>query len=412
MIYIQRVLPYLTLFLSFNIGATTYFVDVNGSDASPGTRDLPYLTIQKAVNTVRAGDTVIVRDGEYGDSDKNDYVVRVGATGTKDNWITIKAQNKYGAKLVGRNSTGFGVAFIDTARYVRFDGFEITRMRVAGVWGYKSKFITVSNNHIHHNGKLLITDCSDGYGRVAIFTNMFTENFVIKNNLIHDNGRTPNPQCDRLPLAQNHNYRHDHAMYLQGKYHLINNNIIYNHPAGYLIKIDGHVGNANYSKYPYTHVILNNTFGKLTRGDYSAGGVIRIFNNMTRVKGYGVTSNPKPLIQNNIFYKPGGPSSDTAVRITDGVNSNVAGTVIIGNATTSKYLYSENLGFEIQKNVYASNNLVSIELPLQNPEYNNYGFINNCPNINDFHGMTLNFDIKTYDSEYIGKQYIGAIDKL
>ena len=46
----------------------TYYVDQNhpnASDNNPGTEDLPWLTIQKAADTVWAGDTVIVKSGMY-----------------------------------------------------------------------------------------------------------------------------------------------------------------------------------------------------------------------------------------------------------------------------------------------------------------------------------------------------------
>ncbi len=390
--------------------AGTLYVDVSGDDNAPGTSSEPFRSIQQAVKNIKPGDTIIVRDGEYLDTDNNDWVLRIHQAGTASKWITIKSENRYGAKLIGHNTTGYGVAFLPSSQYIRFEGFEVTGMRMAGLWGYKAKNIKISNNHIHHNTNVLIKDCSDGHGRVGIFTNMFTENFVINGNLIHDNGRIPTPACDKLPLALNHNYRHDHAMYLQGKYHLVYNNVIHSHPAGYSVKIDGHFGAAEITKYPYTHVIINNTFGRLTRKDSEAGGVIRIFNNRTVVDGFGSTLNPKPLIQNNIFYNPGGPGSDTAIRITRGSNSSVSGTIVKGNATTSKYIYSENLGPDITKNVSASNNLTSTELPLQSPELHDYNYIKNCPTVEYFHHLKLEFDIKTYDAHYVSEEFIGAIN--
>src|SRR5689334_4800242 len=46
--------------------STTYYVSPTGSDASAGTSDAAaFVTLQKAADTVHAGDTVIVRAGSY-----------------------------------------------------------------------------------------------------------------------------------------------------------------------------------------------------------------------------------------------------------------------------------------------------------------------------------------------------------
>ena len=45
-----------------------YYVDQNNpqtSDSNPGTEDLPWKTIQKAAETIMAGDTVYVKEGTY-----------------------------------------------------------------------------------------------------------------------------------------------------------------------------------------------------------------------------------------------------------------------------------------------------------------------------------------------------------
>ncbi|MGB2866833.1 MAG: right-handed parallel beta-helix repeat-containing protein [Bacteroidota bacterium] len=45
--------------------AKTYYVAVTGSDTNPGTIDLPFLTVPKAISSVAAGDTIYVRGGLY-----------------------------------------------------------------------------------------------------------------------------------------------------------------------------------------------------------------------------------------------------------------------------------------------------------------------------------------------------------
>ncbi|MCC6383435.1 MAG: hypothetical protein IT304_13090, partial [Dehalococcoidia bacterium] len=53
--------------LPHSVGASpsTYFVAPYGDDAGPGTEGQPWRSIQKAAGTLRAGDTVYVRGGEY-----------------------------------------------------------------------------------------------------------------------------------------------------------------------------------------------------------------------------------------------------------------------------------------------------------------------------------------------------------
>ncbi len=45
--------------------ATTYYVPASGNDSNPGTSSNPWRTIQKAANTIVAGDEVIVNAGTY-----------------------------------------------------------------------------------------------------------------------------------------------------------------------------------------------------------------------------------------------------------------------------------------------------------------------------------------------------------
>src|SRR5207249_5620831 len=73
-------------------GATTYYVSPSGSDSNPGTQVSPWGTIQKAANTMVAGDTTLVMDGTY----VHGYI-RFATSGTSSQPITLKAQNKWGA---------------------------------------------------------------------------------------------------------------------------------------------------------------------------------------------------------------------------------------------------------------------------------------------------------------------------
>ncbi len=62
---IKRILTPLLLFFSIPSFATTWYVAANGSDSNAGTKEYPFLTIQKAQSYVAPGDTVLIRGGIY-----------------------------------------------------------------------------------------------------------------------------------------------------------------------------------------------------------------------------------------------------------------------------------------------------------------------------------------------------------
>ncbi len=62
------------------------FVSPGGNDNNSGTKDKPWKTIKHAVNQLRAGDTLVIREGVYRESD-----ILIGVSGTKDKPIVIKA---------------------------------------------------------------------------------------------------------------------------------------------------------------------------------------------------------------------------------------------------------------------------------------------------------------------------------
>src|SRR5262245_50582000 len=44
---------------------SSYFVSTSGADTNPGTSDAPWKSLQKAADTVKAGDVVTVNAGDY-----------------------------------------------------------------------------------------------------------------------------------------------------------------------------------------------------------------------------------------------------------------------------------------------------------------------------------------------------------
>lgn len=80
-------------------GAAVYAAEYHvssdiGSDSNLGTADMPFRTIQKAADSVVAGDTVIIEDGTYYET------VTLRTSGTKDKPIVFKAANHGKNKVI------------------------------------------------------------------------------------------------------------------------------------------------------------------------------------------------------------------------------------------------------------------------------------------------------------------------
>lgn len=117
-----------------------YYVDSTGNDSNPGTQSQPWKTIQKASDTMIAGDIVVVQAGDYAAQRVN--VTRSGSSGAS---ITYLANGNVIMK-------GFNVQ----ANYITIRGFEIAntdyrrwdREKSAGVNIHGSNNV-VENNYIH-----------------------------------------------------------------------------------------------------------------------------------------------------------------------------------------------------------------------------------------------------------------------
>lgn len=117
-----------------------YYVSTTGNDANAGSVSAPWLTIQKAANTVAAGATVNVSAGTYNERIK---VTRSGASGSP---ITFQGQ---GSVL----THGFEI----TANYIRVIGFDISTTtggfpQGMGVYIFGAHN-DILNNYIHNTCK-------------------------------------------------------------------------------------------------------------------------------------------------------------------------------------------------------------------------------------------------------------------
>ena len=274
----QQQIPLTNQLKSLTIG-NNYYVANTGNDNNPGTATSPFLTIQKAANIVKPGDTVIVRDGIY--TTTRDYIVTLISSGTATNNITFKAEHKGGAIFDGRgNATSYGIEFTNQS-YVRMENFEFRNISKLAIIINGCSNITIKGNDIHDIGRV----CSDSDLGLAGVYAAASSGIVIEDNKIYNIGRFANGEngCTTTnPNWQNH----DHALYIDGVNGLvINNNIIYNCKAGWGIHLYSSTNRASSNVS-----ILNNTWAN--KNEYRNGQILLC----------GSVSNL--TIANNIFYLP------------------------------------------------------------------------------------------------------------
>lgn len=153
--------------------AAVFYVDTNdpgAADSNPGTEVQPWKTIQKAADTMTAGDTTMIKGGTYTSAEW--AVVQPKYSGSAGNYITYKG---YPGDLVivdGTDAILYGI-FIDQASYLRFENLTIRGCQKDGIrvdaWETNISNIILDDVTVQNNGRhgiffwgkhdFLITDC-------------------------------------------------------------------------------------------------------------------------------------------------------------------------------------------------------------------------------------------------------------
>ena len=168
----------LVWFLAFPISvlANEYYVSPQGNNNNPGTKEQPWQTIHYAMEKVAAGDVVFVEDGVY------QGTVIMARSGNPNAYITLKAVNKWGAKIEITNGAGNIDGIKAAANYLIIDGFEM--YDVSPQIGHHGNGITVYNNHhvYIYNNKI------HNFGGSGIQAAHF-DHVVIENNVVYNNAK-------------------------------------------------------------------------------------------------------------------------------------------------------------------------------------------------------------------------------
>jgi len=143
------------------LSAVYHVSATGGSDAANGSQTSPWATLQKAANTVQAGDVVIVHAGNYAGFD-------LWTSGTASQRITFTAES--GVVINAPNSRTADGINLEGADYVTIAGFRVVGMPRAGIRSVVNDGVIIRNNIADQNGYW------------GILTG-FSENILIENNI-------------------------------------------------------------------------------------------------------------------------------------------------------------------------------------------------------------------------------------
>lgn len=367
---ISLLLTGVLFFTSSQAATATYYVSPTGNDKNAGTLTSPWKTIQKAANTVTAGNTVIVQPGVYKERVK--FAVSPNHSGTVSNPVIFKSSTPSTAQIVG----GFDTR---NANHLIIDGFKITSLAKGGTGGgvlVGSNNVTIINNYFYD-----IPDAAvRGYDSTKVISDI-----IVKDNVMALNQYGVIVVGERWSISNNDlslkNWGATSLNYFQfsGNNLSFRNNYLHgtNFSQKGLVSVVGWKGSAT-SKYKINNVEISGNLVQafdqginLTSSVVGNLNAVSVFNNVfdgvwegsTSIGGYGVyaQNNVSNLIinhntfanlsvaavrlagksgaisQNNIFYQAGnGYYKDALSTFTGGYN-------LLTSSTTLTFKNSNDL---------------------------------------------------------------------
>jgi len=188
-IFVAAVAVGWTMLIASDIGAAplrTFYVDPAGNDSAAGSSAAPWRTLQKAADTVRAGDLVIVRAGHYAG-------LYLTTSGTATDPITFRGEP--GAIVDSQNPRTQDGINLEGASYVVVESFTVTGVPRAGIRSVVNHHVTIRGN------------TGDLNGRWGILTG-FSDDLVIENNVMSrsqaEHGIYVSNSGDRPVIRRNH----------------------------------------------------------------------------------------------------------------------------------------------------------------------------------------------------------------
>lgn len=335
------------LYTTVSVQGSTYYVSLNGDDSNAGSEVQPWRTIQKAAETLIAGDVVFIKSGIYEES------ITVQNSGNIDNYIlytaypgdevTIDCQNvplpdwesgiftledvsyieikRLTIKNAGPNPNNSGI-YVDGCSNIIIEDNYVYNTVSSGIGIWNSADITIASNEVE-------LACNDG--EQECITVAVTDGFEIIYNHIHDGGPGTNggegidvKDGSRNGIVRG-NYLHDIQSERTGIYleswdkHTYNIEVFQNlvHDCGAGISLASEMGGLLEGVNIYNNIVYNNRSNGLEIGNWGVVGVesrpiknIKFINNTAYKNGSDVwgagiyIENPDAIdivVRNNIF---------------------------------------------------------------------------------------------------------------
>jgi hypothetical protein len=132
---------------SYSRPEDAYYVATDGRDSNPGTEQWPWRSVQKAANTLAAGETVYIKEGTYNER------IWVQNSGTPGNFITFAA---YPGHTVTLDGTGigfdwYGLFNVKDKSYIKVSGLRVINSSYWGIYvGGNSNNIIIEKNYTYN----------------------------------------------------------------------------------------------------------------------------------------------------------------------------------------------------------------------------------------------------------------------
>ncbi len=188
------------LTLSTSVLARDYYVAKSGNNDNPGTEQAPFLTIQKAVDVIAAGDVIYVKNGTY-----NERVKIFDKKGTPDAYLLLRAYPEHRPVVDGTGVTTHGgwtnaAIEVSNCEYLVIYGFKVGNAQNMGIGVRYSQHVIIKDNITYWSGKSgihvrysehIFVDGNDvsravQLGNQECVSLVGVDSFQVKNNYIHN----------------------------------------------------------------------------------------------------------------------------------------------------------------------------------------------------------------------------------